>query len=217
MLTTIPFDYFMSVDNGELTEAKENFNVNTLEKLPLQDMKNYLVKQCGFRVGGRGSSREVFFLNKTNLKTVKGPACLKLARIDGSKPVGAGIGQNREETNILERFQDKHECFPWLYYYDTNNYFMIVELGTPLSDAPNSFVSDKFADLKETIEDFVDENGYPTYSLFDIVDGMIDQKDIKNSFTYFVSLLARTITKQTFNTYLRKADAIWINDFSKDH
>ena len=213
MLTTIPFEDFMSIDSGDLTEAKEKFDIDKFENLSVYEMRDYLVKQCGFKVAGKGSSREVFFLNKANLSTVKGPACLKLIRLDGNKPIGAGIGQNREEINILKKFQFKHACFPWLYYYNKHNYFMIVELGTPLSDAPKGFVNEKFADLKEMIEDFVDENGYPSYSFSDVVDDILTNKDIKNGFTYFVSMLARIITKQTLNNYLKKDDAIWIDDF----
>ena len=157
MLTTIPFEDFMSIDSGDLTEAKEKFDINTFENLPLKDMRDYLVKQCGFKVGGIGSSREVFFLNKTNIKTVKGPACLKLARWKSGAGNGgpdAGIAQNREETNILKKYQRKRDCFPWLYYADLKNYFMIVELGTPLSDAPKSFVKHQLESIEDTIEDF---------------------------------------------------------------
>ena len=48
MLTTIPFEDFMSIDSGDLTEAKEKFNIDKFENLSVYEMRDYLVKQCGF-------------------------------------------------------------------------------------------------------------------------------------------------------------------------
>lgn len=212
MLTTVSFEDFMAIDNDELSEAKKNFNLSEFEDLPLRDMNSYLTKQCGIPVKGRGSSREVFFLSKSNLSMVKGPSCLKLARIDGNKPIDAGIAQNREETNILKKYQDKHACFPWLYYNDVNNYFMIVELGTPFDSTPKSFVSYQFDPIKETIEDFLDEFDYPSYDLSYALDDWLKNVSKKFEFTDFISGLAKTIANQS-GTILSKSDAIWIDEF----
>ena len=156
MLTTVPFDTFMSLENGTLNETRKRFNINTFKTLPIEEMRSYLIDQCGIPLGGKGTSREAYFLDKSDFNMAKGPSCLKLARTKGGVGVYAGIGQNREETNILKRFQHSHDCFPILYSWDSKNYFLIVELGTPLSKAPKSFVSTQFEPIKETIEDFLD-------------------------------------------------------------
>ena len=215
MLTTIPFEMFMSLENGSLSEAKENFNFNKFKKLPVQKMKGYLENDCNIPVAGVGSSREVYLMSKNDASFLKGPACLKLGRVGGNMGVGAGIGQNKEEASILGKYQDNYECFPLLYYRDGNNYFIVVELGTPLSSAPRGLVSTQLSPLKETIEEFIEDNDYPSTSIKFKFSKLMNNVQDKTNFATLLTLFTTFMTDSRFyhSRNYNKAELEWFNEF----
>lgn len=218
MLTTIPFDTFMSLENNSLTEASEKFDFNTFKNMPLNDMAKYLKKECKMPLGGKGSSREVYFLNKSDVNFIKGPACLKLARIDGKKDVGAGIGQNREEATIIKKFQRVHDCFPLLYYRDNKDYFIIVELGTPLSTAPKTFIDNQLAPMRETLEDFIDEYDYPTVYTREKFSKWFNKFSVKTNFTEFMVAMTTLMVNAKYiwpRRSYNQDEIIWFNELMK--
>ena len=214
MLTTISFDKFMSLENDSLTEASENFDFNEFKKMPLKDMATYLTDTCDIPLGGRGSSREVYLLNKSELNFTKGPACIKLVRTDGDRDVGAGIGQNREEASIIKKFQGAHDCFPLLYYRDAKNYFIIVELGTPLSTAPKGFINSQLEPMRDTLEDFIDEFDYPSPYTKNKFSKWFNKFSNKQNFTEFmVAITTVMVNAQNVHKY-NKDEIVWFNEFT---
>jgi hypothetical protein len=178
-------------------------------------MKSYLENDCNIPVAGVGSSREVYLMSKNDASFLEGPACLKLARIGGNFGVGAGIGQNKEEASILGKYQNTYKCFPILYYRDGNNYFIVVELGTPLSSAPSGFVSSQLSPLKETIEEFIEDYDYPSKSIKFKFSKLMNNVQDKTNFAMLVTLFSTFMTNSKFlhNRSYNKDELEWFNEF----
>lgn len=212
MLTTIPFDEFMS-----LSEQTEDSNVlDDVHKFKWDDfvacannyslMTRYLDK-ADCRELGVGSARIVYSLKKAEAGGyVDGPCVLKVA-IHNTK----GPAQNKAEAVMLGRYQNKMECFPKLYVCDKRNwYYLLTEIGTPLNTAPESFVNKQLGHLRKYFRSYLKINEFPgDAELFEEDDFDIENMD---QFVYVFSSIMNFLSGN------KKSDVelLWFYDLIDD-
>ena len=190
MLTTIPFDDFISLTQ----QLKEDFSdqaFNWNDFLKVSSNPKVAVKYlnaCNVKKLGKGSSRTAYALKHGDVSSdlVNGPCVLKIATHPSKGPA-----QNKAEVKLLEKYQHKMECFPKLYAYDRQNWnYVLVELGTPLDKTPAKIRNEWLKPLREFFENYLDYDSYP-----DVDDPVLGEEEFKLKTPKWFSFIIRIIAE----------------------
>ncbi len=192
MLTTIPFDDFISLtqrldEGGSFGKAVFDWNYF----LKLRNSSKFMVKYlnaCGIKKLGQGSSRAAYALKPgdAGIKNLSGPCVLKIATHPAK-----GAGQNKAEAEMTEKYQHRLACFPRLYACDRQNWnYILVEMGTPLDKTPAKFRNEWLKPLREFFMDYLDKDPYP-----DVDEPVLDEDQFEFSSPTWCAFTIRTIAE----------------------
>ena len=206
MLTTVPFDDFMTMDSEALEESlshKFDFDDFLKASKSFDDLVEY-VNGSGLKLLGEGSARAVYMLPSKQAKSfqAEGPCVLKIA-IDPAK----GPAQNKAESWATNKYQNRYECFPKLYAYDSDNwYYVATEIGTPLDGAPKSFLYPQLKRLHEYFQAYIQKHNLPQdVKVLDPAHFVIKQPYM------FVDLMDAVLTVFSWPNVASQAELSWVN------
>lgn len=170
-------------------------------------MVKYLT-ECGCKLLGKGTGRAVYALGKEDTNgMVNGPCVLKVA-IHPQR----GIGQNKFEIQMLKKYQNRLECFPKLYAYDTKGCtYLLVEVGTPMVTAPATFANKYIGKLRKYFENYIETNEFPA----DSEQFSEDDFDIRNIHE-FTNITGWILGVLCGDEECANSELFWLYDMIKD-